>query len=91
MSSLHKSGRRRRPFSRAKFTIHPLFILVGAWYSLTGGLFLFLISCIIALEHECAHAFSASKRGYRLNKIVLMPYGAVIDGDLQGISFKDEC
>ncbi len=90
MVSLHKSGRRRRPFSRVKCKIHPLFLLVGAWYSLTGGLFLFLTSCIVAVEHECAHAFAAAKRGYRLNKIVLMPYGAVIDGDLQGISFKDE-
>ena len=90
MFSLHKSGRRRRPFSHAKIKIHPLFLLVGAWYSLTGGLFLFLMSCVIAVEHECAHAFAASKRGYRLNKLVLMPYGAVIDGDMRGMSFKDE-
>ena len=90
MDSFRKTGRRRRPFSRAKFKIHPLFLLVGAWYSFTGGLFVFLMSCIIALEHECAHAFSAGRRGYQLNRIVLMPYGAVIDGDLSGMSFKDE-
>lgn len=87
---MHKSGRRRRPFSYAKFKIHPLFLLFGVWYSITGGLFLFLMSCIIAVEHECAHAFAAEKRGYRLNRIVLMPYGAVIDGDMTGMSFKDE-
>ncbi|MFQ7035125.1 MAG: hypothetical protein ACLRTQ_05335 [Candidatus Borkfalkia sp.] len=28
--------------------------------------------------------------GYRLRRIVLMPYGAIIRGDLEGISFKDE-
>ncbi len=71
-------------------SLHPLFIAVGIWYSFTGELFLFLLSCLVALQHECAHAFVASKLGYSLNKIVLMPYGAVIDGDLQGLSLKDE-
>lgn len=48
------------------------------------------MSALVALQHECAHAFAAAKLGYRLRQIVLMPYGAVIDGDLQGISLKDE-
>ena len=48
------------------------------------------MSCLVAIEHECAHAFAAAKLGYKLNKIVLMPFGAVIDGDLSGISLKDE-
>lgn len=63
---------------------------MGVWYSFTGELFLFLMSCLVAIEHECAHAFAAAKLGYKLNKIVLMPFGAVIDGDLSGISLKDE-
>lgn len=75
---------------RAKFSIHPLFLLLGVWYSFTGELFLFLLSALVALQHECAHAFAAAKLGYKLNKIVLMPFGAVIDGDLKGISVKDE-
>ena len=70
--------------------MHPLFLLTGVWYCLTGRLFLFLMSCFVALQHECAHAFAAAKLGYKLNKIVLMPFGAVIDGDLRGISLKDE-
>ena len=80
----------RQTTCRPRFTLHPLFIAVGIWYSFTGELFLFLLSCLVALQHECAHAFAAAKLGYKLNKIVLMPYGAVIDGDLQGISLKDE-
>lgn len=48
------------------------------------------MSCLVAIEHECAHAFAAAKLGYKLNKIVLMPFGAVIDGDLSGLSLKDE-
>ncbi|MBQ7923855.1 MAG: hypothetical protein IJ329_00960 [Clostridia bacterium] len=49
-----------------------------------------MMSCLVAVQHECAHAFAAAKLGYKLNKIVLMPFGAVIDGDLRGVSFKDE-
>ena len=51
---------------------------------------LFLLSCLVAVQHECAHAFAAARLGYRLNKIVLMPFGAVIDGDLKNITLKDE-
>ena len=72
------------------FRLHPLFLLVGVWYAFTGELFLFLLSALVAIQHECAHAFAAAKLGYKLNAIVLMPFGAVIDGDLRGISFKDE-
>ena len=73
-----------------KLRLHPLFIAVGIWYSLTGELFLFLLSCLVAVQHECAHAFAAARLGYKLNQIVLMPFGAVIDGDLKNISVKDE-
>jgi stage IV sporulation protein FB len=65
-------------------------LLVGVWYACTGELFLFLLSALVAIQHECAHAFASARLGYQLNKIVLMPFGAVIDGDLRGISFKDE-
>ncbi len=81
---LHKNKRERL------FHLHPLFLLAGIWYAFTGELFLFLLSALVAIQHECAHAFASASLGYKLNKIVLMPYGAVIDGDLTGISFKDE-
>jgi Zn-dependent protease len=70
--------------------MHPLFLLFGIWYCLKGELFLFLLSALVAVQHECAHAFAAAKLGYRLNAIILMPFGAVIDGDMRGISLKDE-
>ena len=63
---------------------------MGIWYAFTGELFLSLLSALVAIHHECAHAFAAAKLGYKLNQIVLMPFGAMIDGDLQGISLKDE-
>lgn len=88
--SPHKKGRRQSHGCRSFFQLHPLFLIVGIWYCFKGELFLFLLSALVALQHECAHAFAAAKLGYKLNKIVLMPFGAVIDGDLHGISFKDE-
>lgn len=73
-----------------KFRIHPLFLLFGVLTAFTGQLMLFLIATVAAVEHECAHAFCARKMGYSLDKIVLMPYGAVISGDISGISAKQE-
>ncbi len=72
------------------FQFHPLFLLVGVWFAITGKLFLFLISALVAVQHECAHAFASARLGYKLHKIVLMPFGAIIDADLHGISLKDE-
>ena len=86
--SLTLSKKRKNPLR--VFRLHPLFLLVGVWYAFTGELFLFLLSALVAIQHECAHAFAAAKLGYKLNAIILMPFGAVIDGDLRGISLKDE-
>lgn len=83
-----KKPRRRNPLR--VFRLHPLFLLVGLWYAFTGELFLFLLSALVAIQHECAHAFAAARLGYKLNAIVLMPFGAVIDSDLRDISLKDE-
>ena len=82
--------RTRKPSRLRVFRLHPLFVAVGVWYAFKGELFLFFLSALVAIQHECAHAFAAAKLGYKLNAIILMPYGAVIDGDLRGISFKDE-
>lgn len=75
---------------RFYFRIHPLFLLFGVFYAFTGRFFLFLTYTLVAVMHEFAHAFAAARVGYRLSRIVLMPYGAVIKGDMEGISFKDE-
>ena len=93
---MKKERKKRRILCRfpswqeGKIQLHPLFIAIGIWYCFKGELFLFLMRCLVAIQHECAHAFAAAKLGYKLNKIVLMPFGAVIDGDLKGISLKDE-
>ncbi len=89
-----KNSCNKERHSRSSFLpslrLHPLFLVVGVWYAFSGELFLFFISTVVALQHECAHAFAAAKLGYKLRAIVLMPFGAIIDGDLKGLSFKDE-
>lgn len=73
-----------------RFAVHPLFLLFGAYYAFTGRLFLFLVSTLVAVMHEFGHAWAAARVGYRLDRIVLMPYGALISGDIEGIGLKDE-
>ncbi len=88
---IRERQKKRRSFGFLRlFRLHPLFCAVGIWYAFTGELFLFFLSALVAIQHECAHAFAAAKLGYKLNAIILMPFGAVIDGDLKGISFQDE-
>ena len=58
--------------------------------ALTGQLMIFLAACLSALEHELAHALVARRYGYTLDRVVLMPYGAVVSGDLTGIGKKRE-
>ncbi len=76
--------------NRLSLSLHPLFVIVGLLYALQGHLFVFLMSCLVALQHELAHAFASAKLGYTMRKIVLMPFGALLQGDLSDISLKDE-
>ena len=71
-------------------SIHPLFYLLGLYYAFTGGIFLFVICTATAVIHELGHSFVASGLGYRLNKIKLMPFGAVVSGNAEGLKFMDE-
>ncbi len=74
----------------AKLTVHPLFLLAGVLSACSGELLVFLAASVAALEHECAHAFAARRYGFTLGRVVLMPYGAVIAGDISGIGKKQE-
>ncbi|MBQ8320467.1 MAG: site-2 protease family protein [Clostridia bacterium] len=91
-SSKHgkKSGERRFSLFRGKLSVHPLFLAVGAIECFLGELPLFLISTVTALIHELAHAYAAERVGLSLKKIVLMPFGAMIDTDMRGLNAKDE-
>ena len=73
-----------------KVSIHPLFFCFGFYYALTSRIFIFIIYTITAILHEVGQSFAASKQGYKLNKITLMPFGAVVSGNIDGLQPLDE-
>ena len=70
--------------------IHPLTIVFAFILIYFGWLNQFLIYMLTLCLHEYAHYFVAKKCGYRLNKVVFMPYGAGIGGKSQIINSKHE-
>lgn len=73
-----------------KLTVHPLFYAFGVYYALTGRILVFIIYTACAVMHEIGHSIAAASAGYRLNRITLMPFGAVVKGDIDGLKLKDE-
>lgn len=71
-------------------SVHPLFYVFGFYYALTGRIFVFVIYTVSAVLHELGHSFVAAGAGYRLNKITLMPFGAVVSGQVEGLLLKDQ-
>lgn len=71
-------------------TVHPLFYAFGLYYALTGRIAVFVVYTVCAVMHELGHSLVAESKGYRLNKIVLMPFGAVAKGDIDGLKLVDE-
>lgn len=76
--------------AKLKIIIHPLFFAFGIYFALIGKVFSFLIFVLTALIHEFGHYIASSNCGYSLNRIVLMPYGAMISGDIDDIKYRDE-
>ena len=76
---------------KLKITIHPLFFIFGLYFAFIGKVFSFIVFTLTAVIHEMGHMFVSEKVGYSLNRIVLMPYGALISGDIEDVSYKDEC
>ncbi len=73
-----------------KFKVSPLvFIFAAVMIILGNGLP--LISYFVAVVmHEMAHAEVARRLGYALVGIKIMPYGASLTGNFEGVSPKDE-
>lgn len=76
---------------KLRVKIHPLFIIFGIYFAFTGKVFSFLAYTLCACIHEAGHSLAAEKFGYRLKKITLMPYGAIVSGDMSGMSAAEEC
>ena len=64
-----------------RLKVHPLVFPFAFYFALTGRIWVFLVYTVSAVIHELGHSFVATKLGYRLNKITLMPFGAVISGN----------
>lgn len=73
-----------------KFKIHPLFFVFGFFYAFTGNILIFIIYTLTDFLHEVGHSIIAERQGYCLNKITLMPFGAVISGETDGMNSRDE-
>lgn len=73
-----------------RLSFHPLFFPLGLYYAFTGRIFLFFIYTLSALVHEVGHSIVAGELGYKLNKIILMPFGAVVKGDIRGLNLLDQ-
>ncbi|MBQ9514228.1 MAG: site-2 protease family protein [Clostridia bacterium] len=73
-----------------KLSVHPLFFPLGFYFALTNKIFLFVIYTLSAVMHEIGHSIVANGLGYKLNEIVLMPFGAVVKGNVDGLSLLDE-
>ena len=71
-------------------TLHPLFFAFGLYNAIFGKLWSFLVYTLSALIHESGHALVAGTCGYSIKKLSLMPYGATLSGDFDGLRFKDE-
>ena len=85
-----RKGAERGGLGAFRVRVHPLFLLAGVLSAFTGQLLLFVSAVLAALEHEFAHALAARCEGFCLDKVVLMPYGAVISGELTGIPPRAE-
>ena len=73
-----------------KIGLHPLFAVVCVLV-LCMGLANVLVNFLLAvILHEFAHGFIASKKGYKLNKFFLMPYGAGLNFQQNFVDEKDE-
>ena len=85
-----KGGGGRLSLFGGTLVFHPLFLIVGLIQCFTGTFLSFITIVICALLHELAHAYASARIGYQLNRIVLMPYGATLDGEFSDLSAKDE-
>lgn len=73
-----------------KLKVSPLFIIM-AFFAVFFGYGYELLSYVITIVlHEMAHAEAARKLGYSLNVIKLMPHGASLTGEFEGVKAGDE-
>ncbi len=73
-----------------KYKLHPLFILYLLFLIVIGQILSILIYLIVVILHELAHSITAKKLGYKLDKMVLMPYGVCLNYKTNSFTSQDE-
>lgn len=73
-----------------KLSIHPLFLIFASILVYLGYFYILLAYLVTIILHEFAHSIVASKLGYRLNHISIMPHGASLSGQSNFFSMRDE-
>lgn len=80
----------KHSYSELKLVLHPLFLLLGLFLILLGYGDIFCICTLSALLHEFGHYIVATRLGYQMVKIRLMPFGAELFGDTDCFVDRDE-
>ncbi len=75
---------------KIKWYVSPLLIVMLTALVLCGYAYDCVIYITTIVLHELAHAEVALRLGYTLDGFVLMPYGAALKGDFEGVLPRDE-
>ena len=85
-----KKEKKNLNFWIKKIHLHPLFILFAIYFVVNNQFIFFMNYFFVICLHEFAHFCIAEKKGYKLNKFSLMPYGARLDLNENIQKFQDE-
>lgn len=73
-----------------KIKVSPLVFVFAVAMFLTGNGFVLAGYTVCVVMHEMAHAEAARRRGFVLDNIKIMPYGASLTGEFAGAGWRDE-
>ncbi len=75
---------------KIRWSVSPFLIVMAVALIISGYFYDCIIYFTTIVLHELSHAEVSIKLGYTLDRFVLMPYGASLKGDFEGVSVKDE-
>lgn len=73
-----------------KYKLHPLFIIYLIFLVILGQFTSILIYFFVVLIHELTHSIIAKKLGYKLDKLLIMPYGVCLNYKTNSFTPQDE-
>lgn len=90
-----RKGKNKQPqitkrADKLRVKISPLFFVMALFFVAIGQFYEFICAVTAVIMHEFSHARVARIRGYALNELKLMPYGACLYGEFEGVLPIDE-